>query len=433
MKKEYHLRMARDRKEYFSLPERWTPLNFSETTEEVPNLSVGQMTRQALSNPAGSPPLADLVSGKERIVIVIDDCTRPTPVAGILEILLPCLTDSGVPREKITIVAALGTHVPITREDLELKVGKKVAADYRIVQHNAWQTDLVPVALPDNKGTVRINPEVARADVKIGISSILPHPMAGYGGGPKIIMPGVSDFDYIRTHHMKLTIDPRSLAGRTKGNPFHEACMEVARTVGLDFSINCVYNQHGETVRIIGGSLDTAFSAAVDTCFEELGAQFNEKVDITITSTYPHTHAHQFVKGLSAPDVITKETGAILVAVPTVSPLPPEFLNSFNVIREQSRNNPEPYVREAMTQGLPFLPDKPLEFNMAMKCALIRPRIRTILVSPLITEEEARTMGFEYAPSVAAGVSRLENSYPEATTAIFPSGGLIVPVTAWER
>jgi hypothetical protein len=181
------------------------------------------------------------------------------------------------------------------------------------------------------------------------------------------------------------------------------------------------------------GSLDTAFAAAVDTCFEKLGARFNEKVDITITSTYPHTHAHQFVKGLSAPDVITKETGAILVAVPTVSPLPPEFLNSFNVIREKSRNNPEPYVREAMTQGLPFLPDKPLEFNMAMKCAIIRPRIRTILVSPLITEEEARTMGFEYAPSVAAGVSRLENSYPEATTAIFPSGGLIVPVTAWER
>ena len=433
MNNEYHLCLARDRKEYFSLPGTWVPLSLSESDREIPLLSINEMTRQALSNPTGSPPLREMVSGKERIVLIIDDCTRPTPVAGILEVLLPYLAESGIPRDKITIVAALGTHVPIAAADLELKVGKSVAAQYRIVQHNAWQPDLVPVRLPDGAGTVRINPEVAGADVKIGISSILPHPMAGYGGGPKIIMPGVSDFEYIRAHHMKLTIDPRSFAGHTAGNPFHEACMRVARTVGLDFSINCVYNQHGETERIIGGSLDSAFAAAVDACFERLGARFEKKVDITITSTYPHTHAHQFVKGLSAPDVITKETGAILVAVPTISPLPADFLASFNVIREKSGNNPDPFIRDAMTRGLPFLPDKPLEFNMAMKCALIRPRIRTILVSPMITENEARTMGFEYAPSIADGISRLESSYPEATVAIFPSGGLIVPVTDRER
>jgi len=429
MDREYHLQMARDRKEYFSLPQKWTVLNFSEATQEEPGPSVGQMTRQALSNPSGSAPLKDLASGKERIVIIIDDCTRPTPVAEILEVLLPYLADIGVPRERITLVAALGTHAPISPEDLELKVGKETAAGYRIVQHNARQADLVPVHLPDGAGTVKINPEVAGADLKIGISSILPHPMAGYGGGPKIIMPGVADFDFIRTHHMKLTIDPRSLAGSTEGNPFHEVCMMVARAVGLDFSINCVYNRHGETVRIIAGGLDAAFAGAVDVCFEQLGARFEEKVDITITSTYPHTHAHQFVKGLSAPDAVTKETGAILIAVPTVSSLPPDFLNSFHVVREKSGNNPEEFVRAAMNRGLPFLPDKPLEFNMAMKCALIRPKIRTILVSPMISEEEARTMGFEYAPSIAAGINRLESAYPEARVAIFPSGGLIVPVT----
>jgi len=81
----------------------------------------------------------------------------------------------------------------------------------------------------------------------------------------------VADFDFVKTHHMKLTIDPQSVAGRTEGNPFHEVCMKVARTVGLDFSINCVYNRHGEVTSIIGGSLDTAFAAAVDVCFEKLG------------------------------------------------------------------------------------------------------------------------------------------------------------------
>ena len=432
MKNTYYLCMGRDSQVPFSLPAKWTARDFGGACEEAPNLSVKQMTEGALLKPVRTLPLKELVAGGKQIAIIIDDGTRPTPVSGILGVLLPYLADSGVPRENVTIVVALGTHVPMAEDDLRTRVGMD-ATGYRIVQHNAWQADLVPVRLPDSDAVLKINPEVAHADVKIGISSILPHPMAGYGGGPKIIMPGVSNFEYIRFHHMKLTIDPGSAAGRTEGNPFHEGCMKAARAVGLDFSLNCVYNRQGEIMRIIGGSLDAAFAEAVDACFELLGVRFEEKVDITITSTYPHTHAHQFIKGLSAPDVVTKETGAILLAVPTVTPLTDEFVSSFDAVKERSHERPAPYVREAMTRGEPFLPDKALEFNMAMKCAIIRPKTRVILVSPLISEKQARTMGFEYASSIAAGVEMLEGHYPEATVAIFPSGGLIVPVTAWKQ
>ena len=78
---------------------------------------------------------------------------------------------------------------------------------------------------------------------------------------------------------MLYTIDPQSMSGKLKGNPFHEACMKVARAVGLDFSINCVYNRLGEIIRIIGGNLDTAFAAAVEVCFKTLGVKIEEKVD----------------------------------------------------------------------------------------------------------------------------------------------------------
>ena len=106
---------------------------------------------------------------------------------------------------------------------------------------------------------------------KDGGRSILPHPMAGYGGGPKTVMPGVCNFDFIRDHHMKNVNHPRSVAGVTKGNPFHEGCLEVARAVRLDFSIDCVYNQTGQVIRIIGGSLEMAFAKAVEVCFKKLG------------------------------------------------------------------------------------------------------------------------------------------------------------------
>ena len=80
-----------------------------------------------------------------------------------------------------------------------------------------------------------------------------------------------------------------------------------------------------------------------------------------------------------------------------------------------------------------YLPDKSIDFNMAMSTPFLRPKIRTILVSPLISENEARTMGLEHASSVEDGLKILEAEYTEATVAIFPAGGLIIPITAWER
>jgi len=257
--------------------------------------------------------------------------------------------------------------------------------------------------------------------------------MAGYSGGPKIIMPGVCDFDFIRDHHMKHVIHPRSVAGVIDGNPFQAGILQVARAVGLDFSLNCVYNRKGQVSRIIGGSLERAFAEAVKLCFEKLGHRFTEKVDITITSTYPHTHGPQIMKGLNTPDAVTKETGAILLVAPVVGPMPAEFLDSIDMIKEKSGNNPVPYVRDAISKGIAFLPGKAIDFHMAMSTIFLRPKIKTILVSPIISRNEAETMGLEHSSSLEEGMGLLRQSFASAKVAIFPSGGLIVPDTTWER
>jgi nickel-dependent lactate racemase len=432
MNKDYYLCLSQDKREFFTLPKGWVPLHFVEA-EGGMTPSIEQMTRDALLKPTGTPPLQQMLSGVKSIAIIVDDATRPTPVADILKTLLSHLADSGFSRENITIIAALGTHEAMKRGALEARLGGNVLSSYRVVQHNAWQSDLVPIQIPDHGGVVKISPVVAKADLRIGMSSVLPHPMAGYGGGPKIVMPGVCDFEFIRDHHMKHVSHPRSAAGVTKGNPFHEGCFEVARAVRLDFSINCVYDQKGQVIRIIGGSLERAFEEAVEVCFEKLGHKFEEKVDVTITSTFPHTHGHQIFKGLSAPDIVTKDTGAILLVAPAVAPIPAEFLNSIHLIKEKSQNNPVAYVKDALSKGIAFLPDKSIDYNMAMSTVFMRPKIRAILVSPIISRKEAETMGLEYSSSIEEGMRLLEKSYPKASVAIFPSGGLIVPIPAWER
>jgi nickel-dependent lactate racemase len=433
MKKDYYLYLNQDKREYFALPKGWEALHFIETEAGTMIPSIEQMTREALSRQAGPLPFREMLSKAKSIAIIVDDATRPTPVARILGTLLSHLTENGFSRERVTIVVAIGTHETMKKEALETRLGAGVVEVYKVVQHNAWQSDLVPVQIPDDGRVVKINPAVAQADLRVGISSVLPHPMAGYGGGPKIVMPGICNFEFIRDHHMKHVGHHRSIAGVTKGNPFHEDCMRVARAVRLDFSLNCVYNQNGQIIRIIGGSLESAFGEAVDLCLRGLGHKFEQKVDITITSTYPHTHGHQFCKGLSAPDVITKDTGTILLAAPVVTPVPADFLNSFHVIEEKSHNNSATYVKEALSKGEAFLPDKSIDFNMAMSTMFLRPKIRAILVSPSISVEEAKTMGLEHSSSIEEGIKSLEKFYPNAKVAIFPSGGLIVPITAWER
>ena len=433
MEQRYYLYLDKDTKEFFSLPETWTISHFVEAEENEPLPSVEQMVLDALSRPAGTDPLATLVSKTSRIAIIVDDATRPTPVAPILKTLLSHIEAKGFKADNITIVIALGTHEVMQKDALDARLGGGISTKYRVIQHNAWQSDLVPVVIPGDKRVLRINPEVARADLRIGISSILPHPMAGYGGGPKIVMPGVANYEFIRDHHMKHLINPHSTAGLTKGNPFHEDCMRAARAIGLDFLINCVYDKKGQIFRIIGGSLEIAFAKAVEICLAKLGHQFEEKVDITIASAYPHSHGHQFFKCLSTPDAVTKDAGAILLVAPIVAPISTEFINSFQVIKEKSKDNSAAYIKDHLSRGVAYLPDKSIDFNMAMSTPFLRPKIRTILVSPMISENEARTMGLEHASSVEAGLKMLETRYAKASVAVFPAGGLIVPITAWER
>ena len=113
--------------------------------------------------------------------------------------------------------------------------------------------------------------------------------------------------------------------------------------------------------------------------------------------------------------------------------MPDEFLASFHEVKKKSHNNSAAYVKDALLEGKAFLPDKSIDFNMAMSTVFLRPNIRTILVSPTISRNEARTMGLEYVSSIAEGLRSLEKAYPEATVAIFPAGGLIVPIRAWKQ
>lgn len=385
------------------------------------------MAIHALRYPEGIASFEEVAGKGGKVAIIVDDGTRPTPVSQILDVVLQELDELGVPPDRTTIVVGLGTHERLSEATLRARLGADVVSRYQVVQHDARQGDFMTVEVPGRRKEVRINRKVLEADVRIGIGSVLPHPMAGFGGGPKLIMPAVADLASIVEHHMTLTVDPKSAYGEITGNPFHGDCMMVAKRVGLDFLINCVYDLQGRMSRIVGGAVEQAFKKAVESSIEEMGLEFDEKVDVTITSTYPHVHGLQMFKGLNGPDAITKENGAILMMAPLKAPFPESFIEILNSIKRESGGKALAYATGHMATGKPFVPEKSAEFNMAMYDLLRRPPIRTILVSPSISRETATGLGLEYAVSIEEGLRVLKEAYPVATAAIFPAGGLVLP------
>ncbi len=428
MKQEYDLYLSRGETQAFTLPQSWTTL-YDPRPEKRPPIDMRETARNALSRPQGIASFDDAVARAKRVAIIVDDGTRPTPVAEILDVVLEELQRRGIAKAGTKIVVALGTHDPLSADGLRARLGEGVTSQYEVIQHDARNGDSAAVGLPGEEGTVRINRSVVEADVRIGIGSVQPHPMAGFGGGPKLIMPGVAAFDSIVGHHMTLTVNPRSVYGKIEDNPFHRQCMAVAKAVGLEFSMICVYDLQGQVADVLAGTLEQVFAQAVEVSTARMGLEFEEKVDVTITSTYPHTHGLQFAKGLSGAGAITKDSGAILMVAPLVTPCPDEFFEVLRSITTRSEGKPLSYARAIMSTGRLFAPDKSAEFNMAMYSLLNRAPMRTIVVSSLITPEAAAAMGLEHAGSLEEGLARLEDAYPAAKVAVFPSGGFVLPRT----
>jgi nickel-dependent lactate racemase len=427
---EYFLNLNENEKLHFSLPEGWKSVHFSQSGgEEKPIPSIGTLLEKALSQPLNSPPLSELALKAKRWVILVDDIARPTPAAKMLGILLPYLQERGLSLENLTIVVAVGTHTRMTNDQLELKIGKEIFTSCNVIQHDCHGSNLMAAAELSSGKVVRVNPSVVNADLKIALGSILPHSMAGFGGA-KMIMPGVSDYDSILEHHLTTMTHPHSALGNIKGNPFCEESRRVARMVGLDFIISCVFNQWGKVVDIVAGERESTFTKGVALSLSKLGQKITNKVDISISCTFPHVHGPQMLKALSSPSLITKEDGAIVLFAPLKGPISSEFFDAFLEVREKSNNNPVAFVKSALSRGEPILPGRAVDFNVSIISTLLKTAEKTIvLVSDKVSKEEASIMGFEFVPSLEEGLDRLCAAYPEADVAIFPSGGLVIPLT----
>ncbi len=210
---------------------------------------------RALENPIGAPRLKDIVKPGEKIAIITSDITRPCPTFRIMPALLDELYAAGCDPKDLTLVFALGSHRRHTPEEMKKLAGERAFAEIRCVDSDP--DDCVHLGDTDAGTPVDITRSVAEADRRICLGNIEYHYFAGYSGGAKAIMPGVSTPAAIQANHSMMVKD-ECCAGNLEGNPLRRDIEQAAAMVGVDFIVNVVLDEHKNIVRAVAGDVTAA-------------------------------------------------------------------------------------------------------------------------------------------------------------------------------
>ncbi len=264
-------------------PDNWAMVECRMAGHGRPALTPDQI-RERLANPIGSPRLRDMARGKQKVCILFDDMPKPTRADRIVPYVLEELKAGGIQDDQIRFICAPGTHRPLTYAEFAAKLGASVVEKYLVFNHTVWE-NLVFKGNTSRGTPVWVNREFDSCDLRLAVGSIFPHGSAGFGGGGKIILPGVAGMDTVDFHHKNMT-ENAGLA-RVDDNVFRLDLEETARMAGLHFKVDCVLNEKREASGLFCGDFVQEHREGVKMARQMYTTPVATNADIVVTNAYP--------------------------------------------------------------------------------------------------------------------------------------------------
>ncbi|HPS94074.1 MAG TPA: lactate racemase domain-containing protein, partial [Deltaproteobacteria bacterium] len=268
-----------------TFPDRWDVTDLTSPGFDKPGLSPEQI-RDKVDHPIAGPTLEELAKGKQQAVIVFDDMTRPTPVKEVAPFVLDALHRAGMKREQIRFLWALGSHGAYDMINARKKLGDAIVENYAVFNHDPFQ-NTVRVGRTPTGVEIWLNREFMDCDLKIGIGCITAHVHVGFGGGAKIIMPGVAGIETINQFHNQLYRDQaRTGLGNFDNNIMRAECDAAGDLAGLNFKIDCLMNRRGEITNLHAGPFRATHDAGAEEGKIHYGIPFSTGYDIVVSNAY---------------------------------------------------------------------------------------------------------------------------------------------------
>lgn len=372
-----------------------------------------------LRNPIGKPPLRGILNLEDEIAVVVDDNTRPCPDKKLLPPLLNELDRGGVENDNIKIVIAYGLHPPLDRDGLVELLGEEIVEDFEIVNHIPDET--VNLGISSRGIPIEVNKEVMNADFLISTGFIEPHFFAGFSGGRKSIMPGVSSRRAIYGNHgYEMIADPHSRPGELEENPIYMDSIEHAEEAGLDFILNVTLTEDGQIADVVAGDPIAAHLEGVEAERERALCKMDCKADIVVTTNSGaplDLNFYQTVKGIYHASLAAKGEGTIVVTSECGDGIGPEEFEELHK-RAGSPEEVIEIIREEEPIGVQWenqlLAEVQKNYDIYLKFSLDGENLKDFMVNSIDTVEEGLEKGFE-------------KQGDEAKVVVIPSGPMIVP------
>jgi len=270
---------------------------------------------RAMKAPIGTEQLGEMAKPGSKVAIVVDDATRSTPSYLLVPPILNELSSAGVEDDNVTVIFGRGTHRAVKPAEMERLVGKDVLKRVKAINHDPNSDDQVYLGNTSFGTKVYVNKVFAEADLKILTGDIGLHYYAGYGGGRKSVLPGVSSAQTIQKNHAML-LHPKSETGVLEGNPVHEDMIEAAKLAKVNFILNIVTNSKLEIVKAFAGDLEQAFYEGVKLVDEMYKVPVEQRAEILVVSSGGHPNDidfyHAYV-GIHHGLNVVKRGGAIVL------------------------------------------------------------------------------------------------------------------------
>lgn len=375
-----------------------------------------ELVRDALAAPVGTKSLSELAKGKDNVVLIASDHTRPVPSKAIVPAMLEEIR-KGNPQAKITILIATGCHRGTTKDELVNKFGEEIVANETIVIHDCDDPNMVNIGTLPSGGECLINKVAYDADLLVAEGFIEPHFFAGYSGARKSVLPGVASRVTVMANHCSEFIaDPKSRTGILEGNPIHKDMVWAARQAKLAFIVNVVINAEKEAIFAVAGDMEEAHAKGCE-FLSGLCKVDAVPADIVISTNggYPlDQNIYQAVKGMTAAEATVKKGGVIVMLAKSNDGHggdhffhqmadEPDISKTLELFMSRGRNETVPdqwqtqifirvlqkatvvYVSEApdeMVKGLHMVPAHSLEEAMAIAEGIVKNPKATVTAIP---------------------------------------------------
>jgi nickel-dependent lactate racemase len=407
----------------FNVPSK-NLLGVYEPKETSTTKTENEIIKEGLITPIGTPRISEMVDKDDRVLIIADDHTRPTPASKILPFVIEELRRGGVGKKNIEVLIGVGTHRGMTDEELINKFGKKLFEEIKITNHE-WKDErkLKYIGVTSLGTKIWVNKKLSEANFKIGLGRIVPHSVVGFSGGAKIIQPGVCGGETTGQTHWQSALCREEIFGKFE-NPIRQEIDAVARKVGLNVIVNVVQDRSGKVIKLVAGDLVKAHREGAKISKAIYGVKTPSLADIVITDSYPcDLELWQAVNCIFAAGLVVKRGGIIIV----VASCPEGIVKTEHP--EVSKYGYLPFEKVKKLVEEKELKDLTAASQLARVGRVTAEKAKCILVSQGIGPKEAEKIGFGYAKTPQEALEMAFDSQgKDAKIAVLKHGGTILPI-----